>query len=214
MKLSEELFSILVGTGGLLTGFLIALFLLLRWYLDARERKLQNRVIAESKLIDRRLDCYPQLMKELRVLSYSDQRLSDAPDPLLSREVRLALVDKFNSYIYSETGLVMNHVTREFFVWLTKALEISDSSEASTEKMRQIAWKLHQLLRSDLGVNQPAMENAIEQLGKSHKHITMDDIENFYGKIKHNDWNERLAKRLEEQTSMKLTDQSRKGRNQ
>ena len=110
--------------------------------------------------------------------------------------------------MYAIDGLVMTHVTREYLVWLVKSLEFEirsgrrETSEVN-EKTRLIAWKLHQLLRSDLGVSQPVLNSSLDRIRRKNKHINMKQLDELFYSIEHNEWFNEVAKKDSEIRTLK-----------
>lgn len=152
--------------------------------LEYAERKVNEDL--EIELVRQRIDVYEELMKNLIQLSSRD--LEGISHEAQKEKVQ-DIVNTIQNNIFGKFGLISRHETREALLRLrAKCRKFLDDETFEISKVKKASWEVHQMLRSDLGVAQPNLSSAIENLRRNKIAGVEDEIENLLGKIHHNDW--------------------------
>jgi selenocysteine lyase/cysteine desulfurase len=70
-----------------------------------------------------------------------------------------------------------------------------EAGQIELDDLRLAAWKVHQMLRADLGVAQPGLNSVLQQLRlKASLMETREDIEKLAAAIRHVEWPRSLPK--------------------
>lgn len=170
---------------------------LVKSYLDTKTRAQSLKEDAERALISERLGVYPDLMQNLKGLSFGKWRHTSSTkeeisdEQSLSRSDLVKAVGGINDAIFGKLGLVATHEAREMIIRLRTKIErrLEGDEDISDKDVTLASWKVHQMLRADLGLNQPYLLNALERLHVEDAYVDKKDIERLAtDTIKHVDW--------------------------
>ena len=157
------------------------------WKIRKEIRHADYRFYEEiaAKHFELRVDPYSRFMETLRPISSLDVR-DIGEDEKMSRAKEV--LNESQSQIYGLVGVLSSHETRETIIkFRSHCINYIDGND-SFQAVTSAAWKVHQMLRYDLGLLQPGLRNAIDRIRKSKVPNSVAEIEDFLTTMEHNEW--------------------------
>ena len=134
-----------------------------------------------------RIDSHANFLGELEILSSIRHRDTDNET---KKKIVSDTVDIINAAIFGRFGLLASHETREVTL---RMREICGRYIEDTVEFAQVvnaAYKVHQMLRADVGVPQPNLKTSLEKIGTGAKAVNSVEIEALVSEIIHVNWKE------------------------
>lgn len=127
---------------------------------EAKERQLAESVTSE--LIRQRIAPYTEFMKGLTCASSQHDLV-----PGLGVDALQKLLDLIQGAIYGPIGLLATHETRQLILHVRAGCYLYQQKAVDHYSFMLRVWALHLSLRSDLGIQQPEWESAVEKVRRS-----------------------------------------------
>jgi len=138
-----------------------------------------------AKHFELRVEPYSKFMESLRSISSLEIR-DISEDEKVQRVSEILNVSQ--NHIYGLVGVLSSHETRETIIKFRSTCINFIDGEVEFSEVTSAAWKVHQMLRYDLGLLQPGLRNAIHRIRRSDIPNSVAEIERFLTKMEHNEW--------------------------
>ena len=164
---------------------LSALIIRKRW---KREFKLaENKIFEEitGKQVSLRVKPYAEFMQELKLLSSLKMNPLSPEEKIV--EVK-KMIEVLQNTVFGEVGLLASHETRETIMFFISRCLKFVNGDIEYSQVKKASWKVHQMLRSDLGLPQPGLLNSLEKMKKEELAGTEPQILKLLDGMHHNHW--------------------------
>lgn len=135
------------------------------------------------KLLERRIEPYTDLMKQLAKVSHL--YLGDL-DEEGRRAKALEVFNVLHSAIYGPVGVLASTVTRETILCARRRCKGYAERDCDERSMQNAIWAVHQMLRSDLNHHQDRVTREFDRVrSKLDRNMTEDVIEYLVANMPH-----------------------------
>ena len=159
-----------------------AVALMVAMHRSVTERERSDEQVS-LKLLERRIDPYIDLMKQLAKVSNLSLDVLDHAD---QRAKALEVFNVLHHAIYGAVGVLASTVTRETILCARRRCKAYAEGKGSKKDMLDAVWAVHQMLRSDLNHHQDLVTREFDRVrAKLDRNMTGDVIEYLVANMPH-----------------------------
>lgn len=180
--MKDSYISIIISAGISLIAFVVT-----SWFNLLQLRNAKNKLLEDInfELIKLRVEIYSNLMADLKIVSSYETK--DLSNEKLKEKLK-ALIESIQRNIFGKVGLIASHEAREMILRLRGKCSDFIEERIDFKEVHMAAMVVHQILRSDLGLSQPGLDNIIEKFRRSEIAERKEQIESIANGMTHIKW--------------------------
>lgn len=169
--------------GALMSGIVVLVVTIGTSMHRSRTERERSDEQVSLKLLERRIEPYADLMKQLAKVS--SLYFSDL-DEAGRRAKALDVFNVLHGAIYGTVGVLAGTVTRETILCARRRCKAYANGECDEKDMLDAVWAVHQMLRSDLNHHQDRVTREFDRVrSKLDRNMTEDVIEYLVANLPH-----------------------------